>query len=53
MHLKELIRKSLCLPIFGNITEVVKKLRVYMVLGDAVTKLQTVCTGSLTMFQES
>ena len=50
---KELIRKSLCLPIFRNITEVVKKLRVYMVLGDAVTKLQTVCTGSLTMFQES
>ena len=38
---KELIRKSLCLPIFRNITEVVKKLRVYMVLGDAVTKLQT------------
>ena len=38
---KELIRKSLCLPIFRNITEVVKKLRVYMVLGDAVTKLKT------------
>ena len=38
---KELIRKSLCLPIFRNITEVVKKLSVYMVLGDAVTKLQT------------
>ena len=38
---KELIRKSLCLPIFRNITEVVKKLRVYMVLGEAVTQLQT------------
>ena len=37
---KELIRKSLCLPIFRNITEIVKKLRVYMVLGDDVTKLQ-------------
>ena len=45
---KELIRKSLCLPIFRNITEVVQKLRVYMVLGDAVTKLQTFFTGSLT-----
>ena len=38
---KELIRKSLCLPLFRNITEIVKKLRVYMVWGDAVTKLQT------------
>ena len=37
---KELIRKSLCLPIFSNITEIVKKLRVYVVLEDAVTKLQ-------------
>ena len=36
---KELIRKSLCLPIFRNITEITKKRRVY--LGDAVTKLQT------------
>ena len=36
---KELIRKSLCLPIFRNITEIAKKLRVY--LGDPVTKLQT------------
>ena len=36
---KELIGKSLCLPIFRNITEITKKRRVY--LGDAVTKLQT------------
>ena len=36
------IQKSLCLPIFRNITETMKKLRAYMVLGDAVTKLQTV-----------
>ena len=35
------IQKSLCLPIFRNITETVKKLRVYMVWGDAATKLQT------------
>ena len=38
---KELIRKSLCLPIFRNITEIVKKLIVNMVFGDAVTKIQT------------
>ena len=47
------IRKLLCLPIFGNVTKIVKKkLRVYMILGDAVTKLQTFVLF-LTMFQES
>ena len=37
---KELIRKSLCLPVFRNITEIVKKIKSLYGLGVAVTKLQ-------------
>ena len=34
---KEQIRKSPCLPIFRNITEIMKKIKSLMVLGDAGT----------------
>ena len=37
----------MCLPIFGNITEIVKKLRVYVFWRDATTKLQMFVYGSL------
>ena len=38
---KQLRWKSLCLPILKSITEIIKILRVYMILGDAVSQLQT------------
>ena len=38
---KKLRWKSLCLPILKSITEIIKILRVYMILGDAVSKLET------------
>ena len=52
---KELIRKSLCLPIFRNITEIVKKkLRVYnYAFRGRCRKSYRRLYGSLTMFQES
>ena len=38
---KKLRWKSLCLPILKSIMEIIRILRVYMVLGDAVSKLET------------
>ena len=38
---KKLTWKPQCLPILKSITEITKILRVYMVLGDAVLKLET------------
>ena len=38
---KKLGWKSLCLPILKSITEIIKTLRVYMILGDAVSQLET------------
>ena len=39
--LEEAEMKITCLPIFKSITEIIKDLRVYMVLGYAVSKLKT------------
>ena len=46
MHLllgKELIRKSLCLPIFRNITEIVKKIKSLYGFGGRCHKITEVC----------
>ena len=39
---KKLRWKSLCLPMLKSITEIIKILRVYMVLMDTVSKLETI-----------
>ena len=38
---KKMRWKSLCLLILKIITEIIKKIRVYLILGDAVSKLET------------
>ena len=38
---KKLSWKSLCLPILKSITEIITIVRVYIILGDAVSKLET------------
>ena len=46
MHLllgKELIRKSLCLPIFRNITEILKKINSLYGFGGRCHKITEVC----------
>ena len=46
MHLllgKELIRKSLCLPIFRNITEILKKINGLYGFGGHCHKITEVC----------
>ena len=40
---KELIRKSLCLPIFRNITEIVKKIKSLYGFGGRCHKITDVC----------
>ena len=40
---KELIRKSLCLPIFRNITEIVKKIKSLYGFGGRCHKITEVC----------
>ena len=40
---KELIRKSLCLPIFRNITEIVKKIKSLYGFGERCHKITDVC----------
>ena len=46
MHLligKELIRKSLCLPVFRNITEILKKIKSLYGFGGRCHKTEEVC----------
>ena len=40
---KELIRKSLCLPIFKNITEIVKKIKSLYGFGGRCHKITDIC----------
>ena len=40
---KELIRKSLCLPVFRNISEIVKKIKSLYGLGGRCHKITEVC----------
>ena len=50
---KELIRKSLCLPIFRNITEIVETIKCLYGFGGTLSQNYRRLYGSLTMFQES
>ena len=53
---KKLRWKSLCLLILKSITEIINILRVYMILGDAVLKLETLYgfwTINMYMYQGS